>query len=171
MRAGIQAGSKLGIGVLATLLVVGCSGPSAGGAAAGGATAASPGYVPGLGELMSLQQMRHIKLWFAGQAQNWPLATYEVDELGEGFDDVVHYHPTLGKKPLAPKDLIPQLVTEPLDSLKAAVGRGDLQAFDASYDALTSACNSCHQAMEFEFNKVQRPASNPYSNQVFARAQ
>ena len=31
-------------------------------------------YTPGLGELMSLQQMRHAKLWFAGQEKNWPLA-------------------------------------------------------------------------------------------------
>ena len=47
-----------------------------------------PPYQPGLGEIMSLQQMRHIKLWFAGNAANWPLANYEIGELGEGFDDV-----------------------------------------------------------------------------------
>src|SRR5690242_6266881 len=28
-------------------------------------------YAPGLGEIMTLQQMRHVKLWFAGQAANW----------------------------------------------------------------------------------------------------
>jgi hypothetical protein len=33
-------------------------------------------YVPGLGEIMTLQQMRHVKLWFAGEAGNWDLATY-----------------------------------------------------------------------------------------------
>ena len=37
---------------------------------------------------MPLQQMRHIKLWFAGRAGNWPLADYEIDQLKEGFDDV-----------------------------------------------------------------------------------
>jgi len=40
-------------------------------------------YTPGLGEIMTLQQMRHLKLWYAGQAGNWDLALYEVDELGE----------------------------------------------------------------------------------------
>jgi hypothetical protein len=49
------------------------------------ATSSEP-YTPGLGEIMSLQQMRHAKLWFAGQAENWELADYEIDELGEGFD-------------------------------------------------------------------------------------
>jgi hypothetical protein len=37
--------------------------------------------------IMSLQQMRHPKLYFAGQAENWDLAAYEPDEIGEGFDD------------------------------------------------------------------------------------
>src|SRR5262245_49113865 len=39
------------------------------------------GYVPELGELMILQQVRHTKLWFAGEAGNWPLAEYEIEEL------------------------------------------------------------------------------------------
>jgi hypothetical protein len=43
-------------------------------------------FTPGLGEIMTLQQMRHLKLWYAGQAGNWPLADYELDELKEGFD-------------------------------------------------------------------------------------
>jgi hypothetical protein len=36
---------------------------------------ATPAYTPGLGEIMTLTQMRHAKLWFAGQAGNWSLAT------------------------------------------------------------------------------------------------
>ena len=42
----------------------------------------------GLGEIMLFQQARHIKLWFAGSASNWPLADHEVGELKEGFDDL-----------------------------------------------------------------------------------
>src|SRR5690348_11915037 len=58
-------------------------------------------YVPGLGEIMSLQQMRHTKLWLAGAAKNWKLADYELDELGEGFDDAVKMHPTHKDSPVA----------------------------------------------------------------------
>src|SRR5262252_11185565 len=75
-------------------------------AAAPGGAPANEAYAPGLGELMSLQQMRHTKLWFAGQAGNWDLAAYELDELGEGFDDIVKYHPTHKDSPVAPKDAI-----------------------------------------------------------------
>ena len=34
-------------------------------------------YQPGLGEYMALQQMRHIKLWYAGRGGNWPLAALQ----------------------------------------------------------------------------------------------
>ena len=127
--------------------------------------------LPGLGEMMSLQQMRHVKLWLAGEAQNWDLAAYEVDELGEGFDDIVKFHPTHKDSPVAPKDAIPRMVTEPIKQLRAAVDQKDARAFVDSYDALTAACNNCHQATNFSFNTVQRPASNPYPNQLFAPRQ
>lgn len=127
-------------------------------------------YSPGLGEMMSLQQMRHVKLWFAGQAENWELADYELDELGEGFDDIVKFHPTHKDSPVAPKDAIPRMVNEPLKNLRRAVERKDAAAFAEAYDGLTSACNSCHQATNFGFNAVQRPATNPYPNQQFAVA-
>ena len=51
-------------------------------------------YQPGLGEIMALQQMRHIKLWFAGHAGNWPLADYEIGELNDEYQRrQCHPHP------------------------------------------------------------------------------
>ncbi|WP_256360949.1 hypothetical protein [Methylomonas koyamae] len=70
------------------------------------------GFVPGLGEIMAQTSTRHAKLWFAGQAQNWALAAYEVDELHEGIEDAGKYHPTH-------KDIrqpIPDLLAQYLDS-------------------------------------------------------
>ena len=119
---------------------------------------------------MSLQQMRHTKLWFAGQAGNWPLAQYELEELGEGFDDVVRLHPTHKDAPVAPKDAIPRMVTGPLTDLQQAVEKGDAAVFARTYDAFTESCNRCHDAMNFGFNRVQRPATNPYPNQSFEPA-
>jgi len=133
-----------------------------------GATVSVEPYVPGLGEIMSLQQMRHAKLWLAGQARNWKLAAYEVKELGEGFDDVVKLHPTHEGSPVAPKDAIPRMVTKPLEDLRQAVDTQAPAAFATAYDSLTAACNNCHEATDFGFNHVQRPATNPYPNQVFA---
>jgi hypothetical protein len=138
--------------------------------AACGRPASPEPYVPGLGEIMSLQQMRHVKLWFAGQAGNWDLAAYELDELGEGFDDVITFHPTHKDSPVAPRDAIPRMVNEPLKELRAAIDKKDARAFEQAYDTFTAACNNCHQATNFGFNRVQRPATNPYPNQVFVAA-
>ena len=124
-------------------------------------------YTPGLGEIMSLQQMRHIKLWFAGQAGNWLLADYEIKELKEGFDDAVTLHPILEDAPLPIKDIVPKKVTVPLQDLAAAVRAQNRPKFDLAFDELTTACNECHQAENFGFNVIQRPSSNPYANQTF----
>jgi hypothetical protein len=158
MRAGVVT-LALTVG---TILAGGCARP----APAASASAAEP-YRPGFGEIMSLQQMRHTKLWFAGQATNWELASYELDELAEGFDDVVKFYPTHKESPVSPKDVIPTMATPALDALKKAVDKKDRAQFERAYDELTTGCNTCHQAMNFAFNRVQRPTSNPYPNQLF----
>ncbi len=122
---------------------------------------------PGLGEIMSGQQMRHAKLWFAGAAANWPLAAYEVDELEEGFDDIVRFHPTHKDAPVALRDLVPQMMTLPIAQLRAAIATRDQTQFLQAFDLLTGACNACHQATHFGFNVVVRPTTNTFTNQRF----
>jgi hypothetical protein len=137
-------------------------------AAACAIAACSSGIVPGLGELMSLQQMRHAKLWFAGREGNWPLAGYELDELQEGFDDVVRLHPTHKDAPLPLSQVLPKIMDRPIADLRAAIRARDPQAFAAAYDALTAGCNACHQATNFGFNVVRRPVEAAwYGNQRF----
>lgn len=124
-------------------------------------------YVPGLGEIMAATQMRHTKLWFAGQAGNWPLAAYELDELKEGFDDAVKFHPTHKETSVPIAKLLPQMTASPLDLMEGAISAKDHGKFTVAFDALTAACNACHQAVRFGFNVVTRPTANPYTNQNF----
>jgi hypothetical protein len=136
---------------------------------AAAATSCSQGYRPGLGELMSFTQMRHAKLWFAGEAQNWKLAEYETDELQEGFDDVVLYHAEHKDSPLPLTLLVPKIMTQPMKDVREAIRAHDPAAFVAAFDALTVGCNSCHQATNFGFNVVQRPSGTSwFANQAFA---
>jgi hypothetical protein len=124
-------------------------------------------YAPGLGEIMTLQQMRHSKLWFAGQASNWDLAAYELKELQEGFDDVVTFHPTHENATLPIAQLVPNMMDGPIKELGDIIAAKDRGQFPAGFDELTKACNGCHQAANFGFNVVERPLQNPYTNQVF----
>jgi len=128
---------------------------------------AMAGYVPGLGEIMAQTASRHIKLWYAGLAQNWQLAAYEIDELKEGFDDAGKFHPTHKHIKQKLPVLIKNYMHPPLEQLEQAIKDRNLDAFKKSYDSLTSACNACHQATEFGFNQVQQPNYNPFANQVF----
>jgi len=138
------------------------------GAALVAAVACSPGSGPGLGEIMTLNQMRHAKLWWAGDARNWDLAAYELDELQEGFDDVVRFHPTHKDVALPLSELVPKIMTEPMQQVRQAVESKNHEVFVAAYDGLTKACNSCHQATRFGFNVVKRPTdASWFSNQDF----
>ena len=128
---------------------------------------AAPPYQPGLGEIMTLTQMRHAKLWLAGDAQNWALASYEVDEIAEGFQDVIAYHPTHKNSPVPLRDAIPVMIDGPIEELRAAIAKQDPTTFATAYDGLTAACNACHEATNFAFNVVQRPVANPFPNQLF----
>ena len=125
-------------------------------------------YAPGLGEIMTLNQMRHAKLWFAAQAGNWSLTAYELDELEEGFEDAVNFHPTHKNSPVSIAEVIPIMTSGPMKSLRSAIDGKDLIRFSEAFDSLTKACNSCHQVTNFGFNVVTRPAENFFGNQDFA---
>jgi hypothetical protein len=116
---------------------------------------------------MTLTQMRHAKLWLAGQAGNWPLAAYELDELGEGLADAVRFHPTHKSSPRPLAELVPEFMDEPVRELRDAVERRDPAVFAAAYDLLTTGCNGCHEAARFGFNVVVRPSGNPWPYQRF----
>jgi len=123
-------------------------------------------FKPGLGEIMTLQQMRHLKLWFAVQAGNWGLADYELDELKEGFEDITKYHPTHDGVPTG--TMADAVVAREVADLAKLIEAKDKKNFVSAFDRLTAACNACHEASKKEFIRVQRPAGNPYTNQTFA---
>jgi hypothetical protein len=119
---------------------------------------APPQDFPGLGEIMTLQQLRHIKLWFAGHTGNWPLADYEVGELQEGFDDV---------DKLLGGDTVDKMVGAQMKALAKAVEDKDSAGFPAAFDNLTAGCNNCHHTLDHGFIAIQRPTLLPYSDQSF----
>jgi hypothetical protein len=133
--------------------------------AAGPARADTTGYVPGLGEIMSLQQMRHAKLWLAGSRGNWALADYELDELREGFDDARSHYPTHDGVPVGA--MIQSLTPAPLDAIGKAIGRKSPADFAKAFDGLTAACNTCHQGAKRGFIRIRRPGTSAFGNQDF----
>lgn len=123
-------------------------------------------YMPGLGEIMALQQMRHAKLWFAGSNKNWELANYELDELREGFSDAVNLHPVHDTIPIA--TLVDKITTEPLAEVSKAIEQKNSALFNNAFDGLTMACNECHLAAKHPYIVIKRPDVLPFGNQEFS---
>ncbi len=115
--------------------------------------------LPHLSDIMAQQQMRHIKLWFAGDAGNWALADYELEQLKDAFDDVAK---------LLGGDLAQQHVGGALSLLEKSIDTKDRAAFVSAYDRLSAGCNACHRTLDHAFIVVQRPALSPYSDQRFS---
>ncbi len=115
--------------------------------------------LPHLSEIMVRQQMRHIKLWFAGDASNWPLADYEIDQLKDGFDEI-------GK--LLGGDIAQQHIGGAVARLEKAIDAKDHEEFVAAFDRLSAGCNACHRTLDHAFIVIQRPVQLPYSDQNFS---
>ena len=123
-------------------------------------------YKPGLGEFMTATQLRHAKLWFAGNQNNWDLAAYEIDEIKEGLEDAQKQFPTHDGIPVA--EMIKTIIGPAIEGLEKAVGAKSSAKFTVAFDQLTSACNTCHAGANKPFIRIQRPTESPVSNQDFA---
>jgi hypothetical protein len=115
-------------------------------------------YHPELGEQMLGIQIRHARLWFAGQAQNWLLAAFELQEIKEAFDAVVEQNPDHAIfQPQRLADILPAMTKAPVTAVRDAIDHGSKAEFDKAYDGLSAACTGCHRVAGNDFLMIQRP--------------
>lgn len=113
---------------------------------------------PELGAQMLELQIRHARLWQAGQARNWMLAQFQLAEMREAFAGVVESngeHSSLQPGRLA--EVLPEKIDPAMKQLQAAVDARDGARFDSAYDALSEGCNACHEVAAHGFLVIQRP--------------
>jgi hypothetical protein len=123
-------------------------------------------YTPGLVEFMMTVQSHHVKLWLAGNARNWDLADYQVDELKELLENIAKRVPDYKGTPVG--QMIEAATMPPIGDIEGAIKARDSAKFAAAFDRLTAACNACHEAAKRSFIVIQRPATSPFPNQSFA---
>lgn len=123
-------------------------------------------FKPDLGDIMTIMQLRHLKLAFAGSLANWSLAGYEVAEMQKSFEATATMFPEFGNVPIA--RLIERISKPELKKIEEAIRNRDKVAFSAALRSLTAACNSCHESSNVEFIVIRIPTSSPFSNQLFA---
>ncbi len=115
---------------------------------------------------MAGTQLRHLKLAWAGDLQNWELANYEVSEIRRSFAVAAKLFPVFQNVQLTKliADVSEPALKEIDDSIKAKNHTGVTRAFKK----LTDACNSCHKVAGFGFITIRVPTTLPFSNQSFA---
>jgi hypothetical protein len=125
------------------------------------ALAQNEAYVPALGDIMSWIQLRHIKLSFAGKLQNWDLASYELKQIRASLEQAANLYHGI------PVGYVGATL-DPIQAIGAAIEAKDGAGFARGFNALTAACNACHQGIGRGFIVIQVPTASPFSDQSFA---
>lgn len=112
-------------------------------------------------EVMTMAQLEHLKLWYAGKAKNWDLAAYELRQLTNSLAEAAIYYPAI------PVSNVTTL-REPLLSIADAIAAADDRKFAASMRVLTNGCNACHSSMGRGYIAIAVPTGGqPPANQIF----
>jgi len=119
-------------------------------------------YKPGFGDFMGTLQNHHAKLWFAGENENWKLADFEIHEIEETMEDLMNYQSDREESKMI------EILNPAIEGIEDAIEQKDPELFKRSYISLTNACNKCHQATGYEFNRVKVPEISNFSNQDFS---
>jgi len=126
-----------------------------------------------LGDLMNeSMQVHHMKLWFAGHANNWQLATFEARKIEETIEElkeaIVSIQSKSTKWQRFPVGEMLNIFDKSLDGVKKAVKEKNSANFEAAYGKLTAACNACHiRAGESQIKIIVPTGKGPFANQDF----
>ncbi len=118
--------------------------------------------VPDQAHVMADVGYHFTNLWFAGKAENWPLADFYLSETKS------HLHWAVRVKPVRKDRLGKDINLEPileafensqLKELKQAIDKKDRTGFEAVYRSCLTICYSCHKASEKPYLRPQIPTT------------
>jgi hypothetical protein len=123
-------------------------------------------FKPAMDDLMTmLVQPRHMKLYYAGQAKNWQLAAFQINELRGALARIGRTIPNY--RNINVDSAVASIFTDKLKAVDAAVKSADLAQFNSAYGEMTTACNDCHKGMEHAFLVIKVPDSGNFPDQEF----
>jgi hypothetical protein len=132
---------------------------------------ARPGLVildfkPAMDDLMTmLVQPRHLRLYYAGQAKNWQLAAFQVNELRGALARIGRTIPNY--RNVNVDTAVAAIFADKLAAVSAAIKAGDEAQFMTAYGEMTAACNDCHKGMEHPFLVIKVPDGGYFPDQEF----
>jgi len=120
------------------------------------------GQLPGQSHSMTDVDYQFTNLWFAANAQNWPLATFYLNETRSHIGWTVRLRPI--RKLASGQDLdlrpLQQAIEQSgLMKLRAALDKHDGKAFKGAYQHTLYECHACHVASEKPFLRPGIPTA------------
>jgi hypothetical protein len=123
-------------------------------------------FKPAMDDLMTmLVQPRHIKLYYAGQAKNWMLAAFQLNELRAALARIGRTIPNY--RNISVDTAVASIFADKLSAVDAAIKAADPAQFNAAYGEMTAACNACHAGMDHAFLVIKVPDGANYPDQEF----
>ena len=123
-------------------------------------------YLPTLADIMGAVQLRHFKLWYAGEVGNWDLAKYELRQIQTSIEDASRHFPNIPAADMT-------IMTDPVQEVRNAIDARSTTKFFKAFETFTSACKSCHRSSNVGFIVITVPRlsptmTSPFSDQSFS---
>lgn len=122
------------------------------------------GMLPSQSHSMVDVEFQFANLWFAGKAQNWPLATFYLNETRSHLNWTVRLRPVrklAGGGDLDLRPILKGVEDGGLASIKAALDKHDEAGFETAYKGMLGQCIACHEAAEKPFLRPDVPKAPP----------
>jgi hypothetical protein len=121
--------------------------------------------VPDQAHAMSDVDYHFTNLWFAGKAENWPLADFYWKESLSHMKCAVRIIPVRkdnAGKEVKLEDILQSIENSPYMQMGEVIKQQDAQKFEPTYKYIVEGCYSCHKASDKPYLRPrlpERPAS------------
>lgn len=120
---------------------------------------------PEVAVYMARIQVYMHKLYWAGMAQNVPLADFYRHEIKEVMAEVAKAG--IVDEGVNVSAMMSSTGIPAVDAMKTHLQEKGVEGFAGVYNGLVDACNTCHKATGHGMIQVQVPSENRYTDQVF----
>ena len=124
--------------------------------------------VPSNSHIMMDVQWHWTNLWFAAQAKNWPLATYQFNEARGHMQWLIKKSPMIrssgpDREQVDIEGIFGGIDTGSLADVKAAIEAKDVGKFAQTYRTMLENCYSCHKAVGRPYIRPMIPKTQAQS--------
>lgn len=119
------------------------------------------GMVPDQSHVMKDVAYHFANLWFAGQARNWPLAGFYLNETRSHLRWAVRVRPVRqsARGEIDLRSILDGVDRSLLTTLQKRIEAKDLAGFSTAYRDTLSGCYACHQASDKPYLRPHVPKS------------